>query len=107
MKPTLEYSRYQEWGGMLDEAAFKAQRSAAYGIVNHLIGYNATDGHEGEYLDAVCAAIEARATAEETGRGFSLGSFSVDGDSSIRPEEAAERAAIAALVGTGLLWQGL
>ncbi len=118
--PQPTYAQYQGWGGKLGEEAFGASLAAATALVRHIVGFNEvdTDVREQAAIRAVCAAVDVDAAygatggIGESGGGFSIGSFRMDGGSDAAAGRSAYMADLYAAVerelsGTGLLFQGV
>lgn len=99
-----------EYNGQASEEAFKAELPGAVAHVGWLIGWNeVTADTATSYKRAVCACVDAFAAYGHQGSGgFTIGSFSVSGDSSGRTgEDVASDAARKELATSGLLWAGV
>lgn len=107
--PDYEFYR-DEYHGQAPEAAFDAELPGAVAHVGWLIGRNrVTEATATAYKRAVCACVDAFAVyGHQGGGGFTIGSFSVSGDSSGRTgEDVASDAACKELATSGLLWAGV
>ncbi len=105
-EPDFAYYRDVYRGGA-GEKAFNAALPGSLALVRDLIGFNeVTDETADAFKRAVCAASEV-AFARGTGGGFTIGSFSMSGDTPHEVRADMARAAKAWLVGTGLLFQGV
>lgn len=115
--PSATYETYQDRGGKLSEAAFKASLRAAQASVREAMGFNIPEDTEQEdvYLNAVCAAVDVDAAYGASGgigesvASLSIGSFSVStGASTLNPYEMdMQRAIRRELSGSGLLYAGV